>query len=184
MRSKLSLLLACAGLVLASTASAQLVATPYDTAAPRAGVTVGYGGRGIDWEVSADSRRMADLFRVRVSIGEGYWVGWDTSFPPAGTNPRVTRASAAALLYFHDRMLPGFFGYAGLGVVATFPHHADMHTQFGPRFIVGMEGAGEIWSAGPEIQLDVPAPGPESRQFVRESLLPTARLGFAIRHRF
>jgi hypothetical protein len=58
-----------------------------------------------------------------------------------------------------------------------------MRHQRGTRLILGLEGSGERWDVGPEVELELPT-ARESIPYVGNNLLPTARIGVAIRRRF
>jgi hypothetical protein len=152
--------------------------TVYDNSGARAGLKVGYGGHGIDWETSIDSRSFADFVRFRGFLGHGQWVDWDSAVVG-----RITRAGAAVIL-MRPRIGPeDVRGYVGLGISAYLPHRVDLSTQSGLRLIIGMEGSGERWTVGPEIELDLPK-SKDTAGFQRTELLPTGRIGIAIRRRF
>jgi hypothetical protein len=115
--------------------SAAQTITVFDDSGARAGLKVGYGGHGIDWETSSDSRSFADFVRVRGFLGHGQWVDWDSA--NAG---RVTRAGAAVIL-MRPRLGPvDVRGYVGLGIAAYLPQRVDSRTHSAARFILGMEG--------------------------------------------
>jgi hypothetical protein len=161
--------------LLAVCADAQTMTTE-DLNAARASVRLGYGGDGPDWDVSLDSPKLADAFRIRAGIGHGSWVGINQN----RTEPAITRLSAVALLYLRPRQVTfDFFGYVGAGVVALMPQRSGTTTQLGTRVVLGMEGTLGRWTIGPEVEVDLPRPdsGPPA-------LVPTLRGGFALRRRF
>jgi hypothetical protein len=94
----------------------------------------------------------------------------------------VTRVAAAALFYFAPRHQPEFPAYVGMGVGAFIPHGDGFPTRMGARVIAGMEGSGDRWTVGLEVELDLTS-GKLDR-FSRKDLLPTGRVGIAIRRRF
>jgi hypothetical protein len=160
--------------------SAAQTITVFDNSGARAGLKVGHGGHGIDWETSIDSRSFVDFVRVRGFLGHGQWVDWDSA--DAG---RVTRAGAAVILMRPRLGLEDVRGYVGLGIAAYLPHRVDSRTHSGVRLILGLEGSGERWTVGPEIELDVPNMGKDAAGLERRNdLLPTGRIGIAIRRRF
>jgi len=162
------------------TASAQI--TLIDTSSTRAGVRVGYGGRGPDLEASIDSPLFGDAIRFRGGVGSGHWVSEFDQRPPAGTDPKVTRFAASGILFLRRHQTADYLRpYVGLGIAAYLPRGVDMNIQRGMRLIVGMEGSGDRWTVGPEVELDLPGQqGPS----VADDLLLTARIGIAIRRRF
>ena len=163
----------------AAPAGAQTIVPLPDYDAARAGLRVGYGGRGLDLQASVDSPRFVSLVRFRADVGHGHWVGINReSFAP-----RVTRFGASALLYFARRGLPEFPAYVGVGIGAFVPHGDDVPTRTGKRVILGMELSGDRWTVGPEIEIDLSSPGKLER-FGRKDLVPTIRMGLAIRRHF
>ena len=185
-----------ATLVLAVTTAPQAAAqtiTRIDVDSARASVTAAYGGHGLDWEASIESRQLAEHFRFRAGVGQGRWVdGFETS-PPAGTAPTVTRMSVDVIFVAlsdvpHSRTGPRAWPvlrpYGGIGMSAYLPHGADMNPQRGARIIVGMEGSGERWTVGPEVQIDLPQTNDISRPHHGDDLLFTGRIGIAVRRRF
>lgn len=149
----------------------------YDTA--RAGLRVGYGGRGLDLQASIDSRRFGSLVRVRADIGHGHWLGINAE----EFAPRVTRLAASALFYFAPRHQPELPAYVGVGLGAFVPHDDGFPTRMGARVIAGMELSLDRWTVGPEVELDLTS-GKPIEGFPGKDLLPTGRLGIAIRRRF
>jgi hypothetical protein len=166
----------------AAASSAQTI-TLEDSSAARAGVRIGYGGRGPDLAASVDSPRFADLVRFRADVGVGRWTDWFESYPPAGDDPSVTRMAAAVLVFIRRPDLPNMRAYGGIGVSAYMPNGVDMPRQRGARLIFGIEGSGEHWDVGPEVEIELPS-FHESIPYIGNNLLPTARIGVAIRRRF
>ena len=162
----------------AAPASAQTTVTLVDYDTARAGLRVGYGGRGLDLQASIDSRRFGSLVRVRADIGHGHWLG----IHGEAFAPRVTRVAASALFYFAPRDRPEFPAYVGVGLGAFVPHGDGFTTRIGPRLTLGMEGSVDRWTVGPELEFDL-SPG-KLDQFRRKDLLPAARIGVAIRRHF
>jgi len=154
-----------------------------DLNAARAGVRIGYGGRGIDWQTAIDSPLVAGIGRVRADIGFGHWVGVVGEIPPpAGSSPWVTRLGGTAILFLPHADTPHIRTYIGLGVAAFLPHASGMSPQRGVRMIAGLESSGDRWDVGPEIEVDSPAAGGEYRAGM--NLIPAFRVGVAIRRRF
>jgi hypothetical protein len=164
---------------LLATAAAAQTFTMENLDAARAGVRVGYGGHGADWNVSADSPRLASLVRVRADIGHGSWVGINS----AGHEPDVTRLGVSALMFLrrHDAP-PSLFGYVGFGFIRLIPHREGLRKQSGRRLLLGMEGSAGRWSVGPEFEIDIT--GGHDAAMAQDGLLPTIRLGLALRRRF
>jgi hypothetical protein len=161
----------------AADASAQAIALQdYDTA--RAGLRVGYGGRGLDLQASVDSRRFVSLVRFRADGGHGHWLGINAE----EFAPRVTRVGASALFYFAPAHQPELPAYVGVGIAAFVPRGDGFATRVGGRVIAGMELSVDRWTVGPEIELDL-TPGKLDR-FQRKDLVPTGRVGIAIRRNF
>jgi hypothetical protein len=94
----------------------------------------------------------------------------------------VTRVAASALFYFAPRERPEFPAYVGVGIGAFVPHGDGFTTRIGPRLTLGMEGSVDRWTVGPELEFEL-SPGNLDR-FRRKDLLPTARVGIAIRRQF
>ena len=162
----------------AASASAQTIAlVNYDAA--RAGLRIGYGGHGLDLQASVDSRRFVSLVRFRADVGHGHWLGINNE----ENETRVTRLAASALFYFAPHYRPEFPAYLGVGIGAFVPHDDGFATRMGARLIAGMEGSGDRWTVGLEIELDLTAGTPLDR-FPRKDLLPTGRVGIAIRRHF
>ena len=162
----------------AAPAGAQTIVPLPDYDAARAGLRVGYGGRGLDLQASVDSPRFLSFVRFRGDVGHGHWVGINAE----EIAPRVTRFGASALLYFARRGRPEFPVYVGVGMGAFVPHGEDFPARMGKRLIVGMELSGDRWTVGPELEIDF-SPGKLDR-FVRKDLVPTMRIGIAIRRHF
>ena len=153
-----------------------------DVDAARAGVRVGYGGQGIDWQASMDSPLLAGLGRFRVDVGIGHWVGVVGDIPPpAGSSPWVGRLGGTAIVFL-PHADPRIRPYLGLGVAAFIPHATGMSPQRGVRLIAGLESSGDRWDVGPEIEVDSPTAGAEYRAGI--NLIPAFRVGIAIRRRF
>jgi hypothetical protein len=160
-----------------ATAAAQTI-TLSDPDAARAAVRVGYGGRGPDLDVSIDSPRIAGLFRFRGDIGHGHWLGINGN----RDEPRVTRVAASALLFVAPRHAPDLPWFIGIGIGAFVPHGSEFRTRRGARLIIGMEGVFDRWAIGPEVEADL-TNGALDRT-VRKDLLPTFRVGIAVRRQF
>jgi hypothetical protein len=163
----------------AAPADAQTIISLINYDAARAGLRLGYGGRGLDLQGSVDSRRFANLVRFRADVGHGNWLGINSN----GNEPRVTRAAASALFYFAPAHQPDFPAYVGVGVGAFVPHADDFPTRMGARLILGMEGYADRWTVGVELEFDFTS-GKPLDGFPNKDLLPTARVGIAIRRRF
>jgi hypothetical protein len=116
----------------AGSAAAQTIVPLPDYDAARAGLRVGYGGRGLDLQASVDSSRFVSLVRV--------------------------------------------------GVGAFVPHGDDFAALMGKRLILGMEHSGYRWTVGPEIEIDLSPRGRD--RFGRRNLVPTMRMGIALRRNF
>jgi len=164
---------------IAAPAGAQTIVPLPDYDAARAGlrVGVGHGGR-LDLQASVDSPRFVSLVRFRADVGHGHWVGINNE----RFAPRVTRFAASGQLYFWRRGRPASSSYVGVGIAAFVPHGDDFATRTGKRLILGMEHSGDRWTVGPEIEIDLP-PGQLDR-FGRRGLVPTVRVGIAIRRNF
>jgi hypothetical protein len=163
-------------IALPSPASAQII-TMYDDSGPRASMRVGYGGHGLDWETSIDSPLWAGRIRVRGGLGQGRW---DSEFDDY-RDPTVTRLAASALYFFAvpSEVKP----YVGLGLSRYVPRRSDVRAQTGKRVIAGMEGSGERWTVGAEVEIDLPDfPGPS--EVAGGQLYPVGRIGLAIRRKF
>jgi hypothetical protein len=161
----------------AAPVSAQTIALA-DHDAARAGLRVGYGGRGLDLQASVDSRRFVSLVRFRADVGHGRWLGINNE----EHQPTVTRVAASALFYFAPPYQPEFPAYVGVGIGAFVPHGDGFPTRRGARVIAGMEGSGDRWTVGLEVELDL-TPGKPDR-VDHKDLLPTGRVGIAIRRHF
>jgi hypothetical protein len=169
--------------VTAASAAAQTI-TLHDNSAARAGLRVGYGGHGVDWDTSIDSPLLADLVRFRGSVGHGRW---DSEFD-SYADPVVTRLGASALIFIRSRY--DLRPYVGLGLSAYVPRGGTFTTRTGRRLIAGAEGSGERWTVGLEVEIDLPRQdevgGHPSRfvPFVNNELFPAGRIGIAVRRRF
>jgi len=159
-----------------ASAQTSVVLPNYDAA--RAGFRVGYGGHGVDLQASVDSPRFASLVRFRADVGHGDWVGINNE----EFAPPVTRVAASALFYFSHRNQPEFPAYVGVGIGAFVPHDDGFRTRVGTRLTLGMELTVDRWTVGPELELDL-TPG-KLDQFRRTDLVPTGRVGIAIRRGF
>ena len=169
--------------------------TVSDPDAPRATIYGGYGGHGVDWETAADSRAFGGVLRLRGFVGQGRWVGAIDTQPPAGLDPTVTRTGVLVMLSERPDYTTALKAYGGLGFAAYIPRRQDMNVHFGTRIILGLEALADGWSIGPEIQVDVPRPrffsngGPvrdvvDSLSPAGKHLMPTGRIGIAVRKRF
>jgi hypothetical protein len=158
--------------------------TLVDYGGPRASLRIAYGGHGPDWEVSFDQSVLTDRIRLRAGWGQGHWVDQFATQPPAGTAPVVARFAGSAI--FYPRVDGGgpLRPYMGLGFSAYVPRRVDMDAQRGVRFIVGVEGSGDRWVVGPEVEIDVPKPTNVSRTVGDDNLLFAGRIGIAVRRRF
>jgi hypothetical protein len=160
--------------------------TRIDPDAARAAFRVGYGGRGLDVDGSIDSPRLAGVFRVRGSVGQGRWVGLGEVPPPAGGSPRVVRAAASALLFIPmSPVSSGISSYVGLGV-AVYSPAGELHRQIGRRVTWGIEGVmSDRWTMGAEVEADLPnsndGGSPLSAGY---RLIPAVRIGLAFRRHF
>jgi len=169
-------------LISGATSQAQTI-TIDDLNAARAGVRVGYGGKGIDWQTSIDSPLLAGIGRFRADVGVGHWVGVMSDIPaPAGRSPWVTRLGGSAILFLPHADTPTIRPYLGLGVAAYMPHALGMSRQRGVRVIAGLESSGDRWDVAPEVEVDSPNSGGEYRAGL--NLIPALRVGLAIRRRF
>jgi hypothetical protein len=163
----------------AASAVAQTI-TSYDDRGARTGLRVGYGGHGLDWDASIESPLLADVVRVRGSVGQGLWSSEFDSAP----DPRVTRLAASALVFFRPRHAQDDLRpYVGIGRGAYIPRGADSKARTGTRLIAGLEGSGERWTVGVEIEIDLPRPH-HVRPSVGGDLFPDGRIGMALRRRF
>jgi hypothetical protein len=168
-------------LAVGATSQAQTISIDAPSAA-RAGLRVGYGGHGVDWETSIDSPLLAGIGRFRADVGFGRWVGLGEVPPPAGSSPRVTRLAGTAILFIPSRESPELRGYIGLGVSAYKPYGVRLNRYTGTRVVLGMETSGDRWDVGPEIELDLPKATVDD--LAGTTLVPAFRIGIAIRHRF
>jgi hypothetical protein len=168
-------------IAVAAPAAAQITIIDPDTA--RAAFRVGFGGRGLDVDGSIDSPLLAGIFRLRGSVGEGRWVGLGEVPPPAGASPRVLRAAASALVFIPKGPLsPNVSTYIGLGVAAYSPLGVDIDRQFGKRVIWGIEGTGDQWTIGAEVEADLP--NTNNVRSAGYDLIPAVRIGIAVRRHF
>lgn len=161
----------------AAGAGAQII-TSYDNSGARASAKVGYGGHGLDWDASVDSPLMADFLRVRGSLGRGKWRSEFDSYD----DPIVTRLAASAIVFI--RSPRDLKPYVGVGVAAYVPRGIDWNTRRGGRLILGMEGSGERWTIGLEVELDLPNESPNARRGIDDDLYMAGRIGLALRRRF
>lgn len=166
--------LACAT---AAPSAAQTI-TVYDDSDPRASVRIGSGGNGFDWEASIDSPVLANFIRVRAGVGQGRW---DSAFD-SYRDPTVTRLAASALVFLPSR--PEIKPYVGLGIARYLPRGGGLTAQTGQHLIAGMEGSGERWTIGVELEFDFPSKKAFDRPLVEDELFPTGRIGLAIRRAF
>ena len=174
-----------AALLAAVTPSAAQTITVYDTNGPRLGGSVSYGGHGVDWEMSLDSRLLWNRVYFRALVGQGRWVGEEATLPPAGTDPTVTRAGFAVIKTGPFDAYAPIRVYGGGGLSALIPRGVRMDTVVGLHALIGIEAVGDRWSFGPEVQIDLP-----TRTYNRYSLdrpgsylFPTARIGIFARRR-
>jgi hypothetical protein len=191
-RQLLSMVLFLVLTVIPSAAQDVTEITVSDPDAPRATIYAGYGGHGVDWEMAGDSRGFRSLVRLRGFVGQGRWVGVVETRPPAGLDPTVTRAGVMVMLSERPDYGRSMKAYGGLGVAAYIPRGVDMKAQFGTRVVLGLEAIADGWSIGPEVQIDIPRP--DSSRASRSigvppyddgtKLMPTTRIGIAVRKRF
>jgi len=162
----------------AAPAGAQAITllTNYDAA--RAGLRVGYGGHGLDLQASVDSPRFVNLVRFRADVGHGHWVGINNE----ESAPMVTRVAASALFYFAPRHQPEFPAYVGVGIGVSVPHDDRFPARVGTRLSFGMELSVDRWTVGPEVEFDLTQN--KLDRFRRNDLVPTGRVGIAIRRHF
>jgi hypothetical protein len=79
----------------------------------------------------------------------------------------------------------GVSSYVGLGVAAYSPLGVDMRRQIGRRVIWGIEGTGDGWTVGAELEADLPdAPENTALRSAGHDLLPAVRIGIAFRRHF
>ena len=95
----------------------------------------------------------------------------------------VTRVAASALFYFAPPHQPEFPAYVGVGIGAFVPHGGGFATRTGGRLTAGMEGSGDRWTVSLEVEADLTSGKPLDR-FPLKDLLPTGRVGIAIRRHF
>jgi hypothetical protein len=163
-----------------ASAGAQTITT-YDNSGARASLRIGYGGHGIDWDTSVDSPLLADLVRFRGSVGQGRWASEFDSSP----DPTVTRLAASAIVFIpprypQDDLRP----YVGVGLSAYLPRGVGVNTRTGTRLIAGLEGSGERWTVGLEVELDLPRLNNVDRPAIGDDLFLAGRIGIAVRRRF
>ena len=184
MRCVWVLIVSCAAVPATAVAASAQVITIVDYGGPRASVRIGSGGHGPDWEISFDQSVLTDRIRLRAGWGQGRWDDQYATQPPAGTAPVVARFAGSAIFYPRvDRGGPLRL-YLGMGFSAYVPRHVDMDAQRGVRFIVGIEGSGDRWVVGPEVEIDAPSPTDVSRTVCDDDLLFAGRIGIAVRRRF
>ena len=174
-----------AALLTVVTPSAAQTITVYDTNGPRLGGSVSYGGHGVDWEMSLDSRTLWNRVHFRALVGQGRWVQGEATLPPAGNDPTVTRAGFAVIRTGPFDAYAPIRVYGGAGLSALIPRGVRMDTVVGLHALIGIEAVGDRWSFGPEAQIDLP-----TRTYNRYSLdrpggylFPTARIGVFARRR-
>jgi opacity protein-like surface antigen len=152
--------------------------TIIDNSSARASLRLGYGGHGPDWDASIDSPLFADLVRFRAGVGRDRWDSEFDSYP----DPTVTRFAASAIIFI--RSPSDLRPYVGLGLSRYVPRGGDWNAQTGKRLIAGMEGSGERWTVGVEVEIELPRDSGLDRPAVGNELLPTGRIGLAVRRRF
>jgi hypothetical protein len=163
----------------AVSAGAQTI-TLIDNTSARASLRVGYGGHGPDWDASIDSPLFANVVRVRAGVGQDRWDSEFDSYP----DPTVTRLGASAIVFIPSNPNYDVRPYVGLGLARYIPRGAGWNAQTGKRLIGGMEGSGERWTVGVEVEIELPRPNAVDDPSVNRELLPTGRIGIAIRRRF
>lgn len=162
----------------AATAGAQTL-TLIDTNGPRASLRVGRSGDSLDWDASIDSPVIGDIVRFRGSVGQGRWASEFASYP----DPKVARLAFSALVFL--RTSNPVRPYIGLGTAAYLPRGPGWSTHRGMRIVAGMEGSGERWTIGVEVEADLPRPRDLSRPLPTNALLyPDGRIGIAVRRHF
>jgi hypothetical protein len=72
--------------------------------------------------------------------------------------------------------------YLGIGIAAYSPLGVEMSRQTGKRAIWGIEGAGDGWTLGAEVEADLP--DSRDNRLAGYDLIPTVRIGFAVRRHF
>ena len=174
-----------AALLSAVTPSAAQTISVYDTNGPRVGGSVSYGGHGVDWEMSVDSRMLWNRVHFRALVGQGWWVGSEATLPPDGNDPTVTRAGFAAIKTGPFDAYAPIRVYGGGGLSALIPRAVQMDTVVGLHALIGIEAVGDRWSFGPEAQIDLPARAHNRYSLGRPGsyLFPTARIGVFARRR-
>ena len=171
-----TLTLLCAAAV---SAEAQTV-TLIDNSSARGSLRLGYGGHGPDWDASIDSPLLANLVRFRAGMGIGKWDSEFDSHP----DPTVTRFGASAIVFIRSNPNYDVRPYVGFGLSRYVPSGIDWNAQTGKRLILGMEGSGERWTLGLEIEIELPRDNGLERPAVANELLPTGLIGLALRRRF
>ena len=177
-----------------ATVTAAAGQTVIDDSRARASLRPGYSGHGLDWDASVDSRLLAGAIRFRAGVGRGRWVDEFEQRPPVGLDPTIARVAGAMLFYGRPRGHSGRIqsrGYAGPGISAFLPRGVDISPQAGLRLVAGVDVSGHRWTAGPEVEIDLPlyprtlhraqspsVPGTDG------TLAPAFRIGFAIRRAF
>lgn len=188
--NSIRILLASVTLAGTSSAAAAQAVTVYDPgASARANVKVSYGGHGPDLDASVESPLLMTFVRVRGAIGRGNWVGVAETHPPSGSDPSVTRLAGAVMItgHFAARGRPPedyVRWYVGAGITALVPRGVGMDRQRGTRVILGVDFSGERWTVAPELEFDIPRHSDVSRPFRGDDLVPTARIGLALRRHF
>jgi hypothetical protein len=174
-----------AALLAAVTPSPAQTISVYDTNGPRLGGSVSYGGHGVDWEMSLDSRAFWNRVHFRALVGQGRWVEGVATLPPAGNDPTVTRAGFAVIRTGPFDAYAPVRVYGGAGLSALIPRGVPMDTVVGVHALIGIEAVGDRWSFGPEVQIDLPARTHNLYSLDRPGsyLYPTARIGVFARRR-
>jgi len=168
--------------LMAGAAAAQsLSVIDYD--GPRAGVLADLEAGRLDVDASVDSPVLLGGIRFRAGIGHGRWENEWEHGPPLSLEPRVTRLAGSLLFVRRDGSLTGHFG---VGLAAYLPKHVELRAQRGLRLTGGMGYSGERWAIGPELEIDLPHPTRilDARVATRPELLPTFRLGLAVKRVF
>jgi hypothetical protein len=167
-------------LATAASSTAQTI-TVFDTNGAQFGGNVSYGGHGVDWEMTADSRVLWSNVRFRASVGQGRWVN-ESATP---SDPTVTRVGVSVIN--HGRFDPyvPIRPYGGVGISLYVPQGINIDPVLGLHGLAGLEAVGNQWSVGPEVQLDLPAHryDPYSINPTDNWLHPTLRIGVFARRR-
>ena len=161
----------------ASTSAAQTL-TLVDDRGPRASVRIGYAGDGPDLETSVDSPLLGDILRLRGAVGFGRW---DSEFD-SDRNPTVTRVAASAITFI--RQPTDLKPYIGVGLARLIPDNAGFKAQTSTHLIAGMEGSGDQWTVGVEVEVDLPHQHPFDRPLAGNELYLAGRIGISIRRSF